>query len=227
MAKKAKAAAPRAPLTRERVLRAALALADAGGVESLSMRRLGQELGVEAMSLYKHVASKDAILDGVIDLVVSEIDLPAESDDWRAGMRRRAVSARRAFARHPWATSVMESRTSPGPAALRYYDAVIGCLRRGGFSIAMAAHAFAVLDAFIYGFAMQEKSLPFQGPQETHDVAEAMLQHFPVADYPNLAEMIVDHALKPGYDFAHEFDYGLDLILDALERARDTPPQPR
>ena len=159
-----RAATPRLPLTRQRVLHAAVALADRDGVGSLSMRKLAQELGVEAMSLYHHVANKDDILDGIVDVVFSEIDLPTNDIDWRAAMRQRAISARQALRRHPWATGLMESRSTPGPATLRHHDAVLGILRNAGFSIELAAHAFSVLDSYVYGFALQESSLPFQTP---------------------------------------------------------------
>jgi len=211
----------RIPLSRERVLRAAIDFADRRGIEALSMRKLGQELGVEAMSLYNHVANKDDILDGMIDIVVGEIEVPSGAP-WKEAMRRRAISARRVFSRHPWATALMDSRTSPGPAALHYYDAVIGSLREAGFSIAMAAHAFSALDSYIYGFALQELSLPFDSADEAADIAEMVLQQLPADQYPHLTEMIIEHALQPGYDYAHEFEFGLELILDGLERARET-----
>ena len=185
------------------------------------MRKLADRLGVEAMSLYHHVSNKDDMLDGMVDLVVEEIELPKPGDEWRAAMRARAVSAHDVFSRHEWAASLMESRTNPGPATLRYYDAVLGCLRRGGFSMALAAHAFSALDAYIYGFGMQEISLPFDGEEEVKEVAEALLEGFPVDLYPNLYEMIVDHALQPGYNYAAEFEFGLDLILDGFERLLD------
>ncbi|TNF33299.1 MAG: TetR/AcrR family transcriptional regulator [Deltaproteobacteria bacterium] len=209
----------RAPLTRDRVLAAALALADEGGVEKLSMRSLGRALGVEAMSLYNHVANKDAVLDGLVDKLVEEIALPEPDDDWRTGMRRRALSARAAFKRHPWATRLMESRKQPGPAAIRYYDAVLGCLRRGGFSIALAAHAFSALDSYIYGFALQEATMAFEGGgEDLAEVADGIMAQLPVEQFPHLAEMIVEHALKPGYDYGDEFAFGLDLILDGFAR---------
>jgi AcrR family transcriptional regulator len=213
---------PRAPLTRERVLRAALDLADRDGVRSLSMRRLAQELGVEAMSLYHHVAGKDDILDGLIDLVFAEIDLPSGDGGWRAAMRRRAVSAREALRRHPWATGLMESRSTPGPANLRHHDAVLGVLRGAGFSVELAAHAYALLDSYVYGFALQEASLPFTTPEETVEVAESIMARFPTDQLPHLTEMAVEHVLQPGYDFGNEFLFGLDLILDGLDRARGT-----
>jgi AcrR family transcriptional regulator len=211
----------RTPLTRERVLRAAMALADQGGFDGLTMRRLAKELGVEAMSLYNHVASKDDLLDGMVDLVFSEIDLPTGGPDWRAAMRQRAISAREALARHPWGIGLMESRTSPGPATLRHHDAVLGILRGAGFSIELAAHAFSALDSYIYGFAVQEASLPFDTAEETAEVAQAILRQLPADQYPHLAELTVEHVLQPGYDYANEFEFGLDLLLDGLERARN------
>ena len=155
------AAGQRAPLSRDRVLRAAVTRADQEGISSLSMRKLGEALGVEAMSLYNHVASKSDLLDGMIDIVFGEIDLPSGDGDWKVAMRRRAISARQVLHRHPWAIGLMESRTSPGPATLRHHDAVLGCLRRAGFSIQLTAHAYSLLDCYIYGFALLEASLPF------------------------------------------------------------------
>ena len=214
-------AEPRAPLNRQRVLQVAVALADRGGVASLSMRKLAQELGVEAMSLYHHVANKGEILDGIVDVVFSEIDLPLGEADWKVAMRRRAISAREALRRHPWATGLMESRSTPGPATLRHHDAVLGVLRDAGFSIEMGAHAFSVLDSYVYGFSLQETSLPFETSEETSAVTEAILEQFPADEYPHLTEMAVEHVLQPGYDYGNEYEFGLDLILDGLERARD------
>jgi AcrR family transcriptional regulator len=213
---------PRVPLSKERVLRAAVLLADEGGVASLTMRKLAETLSVEAMSLYYYVADKDEILDGMVDLVFGEIDLPSREADWKAAMRQRAISARDALTRHPWAIGVMESRANPGPATLRHHDAVIGNLRQAGFSIALAAHAFSVIDSYIYGFALQTLNLPFDTSEELEKLAEAMLREMPADEYPYLTEMIVDHALQPGYSYANEFEFGLDLVLDGLERARGT-----
>jgi len=215
-------AAPRTPLTRQRVLRAAVALADRGGVGALSMRKLAQELGVEAMSLYHHVANKDDILDGIVDVVFGEIELPTGKAGWEAAMRRRSVSAREALRRHPWATGLMESRRTPGPANIRHHDAVLGVLRNAGFPVELAAHAYSLLDSYIYGFALQEASLPFQTPEETAEVAQEIMAVFPADDYPHLAEIATEHVLQPGYDYGDEFLYGLDLILDGLARARAT-----
>ena len=211
---------PRPPLTRERVLRAAVGLADESGIDSLTMRKLGDAVGVEAMSLYNHVANKDDLLDGMIDLVFSEIGLPSGGSDWKTAMRQRAISAREVLSRHRWAIGLMDSRSSPGAATLRHHDAVIGSLREGGFSIEMAAHAFSVLDSYIYGFALQEASLPFETDEETAELAQTILQQFPVDEYPHLTELTVEHVLQPGYDYGNEFEFGLDLILDGLERAR-------
>lgn len=221
MAKAKRPKKRRVSLTKERVLNAAVKLADKSGIDSLSMRRLAQKLRVEAMSLYNHVANKDEILDGIVEMIVGEIELPSDSVDWRAGMRRRAISAREVFGRHRWAITVMESRANPGPTSLRYYEAVIRCLRQAGFSIAMAAHAFSLLDSYIYGFAMQELKLPFDNSEELADVAENILEQMPADDYPYFTELTVEHVLKPGYDYGNEFEFGLDLILDGLERLLD------
>ena len=210
---------PRIPLSRERVLHAAVALAEAGGIEALTMRRLGEALGVEAMSLYRHVASKDDLLDGMVDVVFSEIELPQDGTDWHAAMRWRALSVRAALTRHPWATPLMQSRSSPGPATLRHHDAVIGSLRAAGFPIALVAHAFSALDSYIYGFALQQRSLPFETAEETADLAQAIMGRFPAGEYPHLVELTVEHVLRPGYDYGEEFEFGLDLILDGLERS--------
>ena len=214
-------AKPRAGLNRERVLRAALLLADEGGIEALTMRRLGERLQVEAMSLYNHVAGKDDILDGIVDLVFSEIDLPSGVPDWKTALHQRAVSARDALTRHPWAPSLMQARTKPGPATLRHHNSVIGTLRKAGFTIDMAAHAFSVMDGYIYGFALQQVNLPSHTSEESAALAESILRELPAQEYPYLAEMIVEHALKPEYDYAVEFQFGLDLILDGLERLRE------
>jgi AcrR family transcriptional regulator len=212
----------RAPLSRERVLRAALALADMGGIESLTMRKIGQALQVEAMSLYNHIANKDDILDGIVDLVFSEISVPSNRVDWKMAMRQRALSTRDVLLRHPWAISLMQSRTKPGPATLRHHDAVIGSLRAAGFTIDMAAHAFSVMDGYIYGFALQQINLPYHTSEEGTAVAETILRQLPADKYPHLAEMFIEHAMKPGYSYAEEFEFGLDLILDGLEQLRNT-----
>ncbi|HVD53434.1 MAG TPA: TetR/AcrR family transcriptional regulator [Propionibacteriaceae bacterium] len=210
----------RTPLTRERVLQTAVRRADQGGIASLSMRKLGQELGVEAMALYHHFANKDDLVDGMVDLVFGEIELPPSTRDWRTAMRQRAIGVRDALLRHRWAVGLMESRRRPGPANLRHHDAVIGSLRAGGFDIGMAAHAYSVLDSYIYGFALTKMNLPFETSDDVADVAQSMLQPFPPDEYPHMLEILTDHVMKPGYNYGEEFEYGLDLILDGLERVR-------
>ena len=215
-------AEPRVPLNRERVFRAAVALADERGIESLTMRALGEELGVEAMSLYYYVANKDELLDGMVDLVYGEIELPFGEADWKAAMRGVATSAREAFSRHRWAITLMETRTRPGPANLRHHDSVIRTFREAGFSVKQAIHAFSLLDSYISGFALQELTLPFDTPAELAEAAQSILAQFPADEYPHLAETITEHVTKSGYDYADEFRVGLDLILDGIERLRDT-----
>jgi AcrR family transcriptional regulator len=211
---------PRDPLSRERVLHAAVALADERGIASLSMRKLGDTLRVEAMSLYNHVGNKDELLDGMVDLVFGEIELPPSGSDWKKAMRESAKSARLALGRHPWAIALMSTRTSPGPATLRHHDAVIGCLRSAGFSIVLAAHAFSAIDSYVYGLALQEATLPLgETQEETAEVARMMLSQLPADEYPHLAEFTSEHVLQPGYAYGNEFEFGLDLILDGLERA--------
>ena len=221
-----RAKASRVPVTPERAFAAAVAMADAEGIGAVTMRRLAQELGVEAMSLYHHVPNKDAILDGMVDLVFAEVELPADDGTkWADAMRRRAVSARAALKRHPWAISIMDSRSSPGAATLRHHDAVIGACRRAGFSVAMAAHAFSMLDSYIYGFVLQEVNLPFDDTGDLEQVVDEIMLPFSAADYPYLVEFTTDYILKPGYSYGDEFAYGLDRILETLEReaVRPTP----
>jgi len=209
-------ATKRQPLNRDRLLSTAIAIADASGIGALTMRSLAQALDVKPMSLYHHVANKEEILDGIIDVVFGQIELPPVDIDWRTAMRRRAISAREVLARHPWATPLMESRRNPGPVTLGHHDAVIGILRRGGFSIQLTAHAYSMLDAYIYGFALQEAGLPFDN-ETVPDVAQEMMAEFPTGAYPHLTELAMEHVLQPGYDYGDEFDFGLDLILDSFE----------
>lgn len=213
----------RAPLSRERVLEAALALADKRGIESLSMRKLGEAVGVEAMSLYNHVANKGDLLDGMIDVVLSKIELPAGAD-WKAAMRQRATAVRAALSAHPRAIGLMESRTSPGPATLQHHDAVLGCLRNAGFSVALAGRAYAALDSYTYGFALQEQGLPFDTGEQAAELAPMILAQFPAGRYPHLAEFTREHVLQPGCSFGHEFEFGLDLILDGLQSSLQNRP---
>jgi AcrR family transcriptional regulator len=215
-AKGRRKASARTPLTRERVIRAAMTVADEKGTAALTMRAVAEPLGVEAMSLYHHVAGREDVLDGMVDAVFSEIELPPRDTDWKSAMRHRATSARAVLRSHPWAVALMDSRSRPGPATLRHHDAVIGALRAGGFSVPMAAHAFSLIDSYLYGFVIQEVSLPFSGSEELDEVAGAILRDMPADAYPHLTELATEHALKPGYDYADEFTFGLTLILDAL-----------
>lgn len=217
-----RAGASDAGLSVQRVVTEAVRLADREGVEGLSMRRLAAELGAGAMSLYHYVASKDELLDAMIDVVYAEIELPPEGLDWQAAMRRRAMSVREVLVRHRWALGLMESRTSPGPANLRHHEAVLGCLRRAGFSIPMAVHANWLLDSYIYGFALQEAGLPFDTAAEFADLTEEVyLPQLPPEEFPHLSESAAVLATA-GYDPAEEFEFGLDLVLAALEPLRDT-----
>ena len=209
----------RIPLNRERIVQTAIELADQGGLGSLSMRKLGQELGVEAMALYHHFANKEDLIDAMIDNVFSEVELPSVGPDWATAMRRRAISLRDALGRHSWAIGLMESRRHPGPAGLRHHDAVIGSLRSAGFDLPMAAHAYSVLDSYIYGFALTKMNLPFETSGEVAEVADTMLAPFAPTDYPNLVEFITEHAMQPGYSYEDEFADGLDIVLNGLESA--------
>jgi AcrR family transcriptional regulator len=201
-----------------------MAVADAGGLARLTIRSLAAELGVRPMAVYHHVANKDEILDGIVDLVFEAIALPAQDGDWRRELRRAACSAREVLRQHPWAVTLLESRTSPGPATLRHHDVILGTFRRAGFSIEDTAHAYAVLDAFVYGFAVQEASLPFDDPQEVPDVAAPMVERMAEGAYPHLVEFATEHVMKPGYDFGVEFEFGLDLVLDGLTRLLEQRP---
>lgn len=182
------------------------------------MRTLADLLGVAPMALYRHVASKDDLIDGMVDVVFTEIGVPAGGDDWRTSMRRRTVAVREALVRHPWAVGLLESRRTPGPANLRHHDAVIGRLRAAGFDVTETAHAYSLLDSYVYGFALTTANLPFEAAEQVGQVAGAMLSPFPVNEYPNLVEFLDDHVMKPGYDYESEFEYGLDVILEALEQ---------
>jgi len=222
---KQKIATRRKPLSSARVLQAAVSLADEAGLEAFSMRGLAQELGVVPMALYKHVANKEELLDGMVDIVFGEIELPSGDLDWRSAMRRRAISTRETLKRHSWAIGMMESR-HPGPANLRNHNAVMGCLRKAGFSFELAIHAYSLQDAYIYGFALQEKDLAFETPDSAGEAARRRAQMIgALENYPYLAEIAMKLP-ESGYDNAVEFTWGLDLILDGLERLRQTGAAP-
>lgn len=208
---------PRDTLNRERVLRAAVELADRGGIDALTMRQLGRSLGVEAASLYNHVSGKDDLLDGMVDLVVAEIDLPAGDVDWKEALRRRAVSAQQVFARHAWAAALIDSRQRSGPSSLSYADRVLGTLLRAGFAPKMAGVAFLVLDSYIYGFERQRSYLALGGDEEPTEIAEEVVAAIPVGEYPSLAAVALEFAVEP-FDDRLAFELGLGLLLDGLER---------
>lgn len=207
---------PRAPLNRQRVLRAAISLADDEGLDALTMRRLGEQLGVEAMSLYNHVANKEDLLVGMVDVIVSEIELPAEGVDWKTAMRRRAVSVREVLVRHPWAVVLIDTRAHPGPTTLRYADSVLGSLRRAGFTPNTASRAFWVLDSYVYGSARQQSNVQIQ---EAADPTSAQAtRELPPETYPYLVEAALSYASEPGWNTEDEFEFGLEMILEGLER---------
>ena len=207
-------------LSKHRVVVEAMRLADREGVDGLSMRRLADALGAGAMSLYHYVANKEELLDAMVDVVFAEIELPPEEDDWQSAIRQRAVSARQVLARHPWAIGLLESRTSPGPANLRHHEAVTACLRRAGFSPLTATHANWLLDSYVYGFALQAASLPFDTAGELADLTQDVyLPQLPPDQFPYLNESAAA-LVAAGYDPAEEFTFGLDLVLAALERLR-------
>ena len=199
------------------MLRAAMAIADENGIESLTMAGVGRRLGVQAMSLYRHVRNKEEILDGIVDIVFGEIDLPANGAAWKTAMRRRAISAREVLSRHSWAIGLVESLTRPGPANLRHHDSVLGILRGAGFSSAMATRAYNLLNSYLYGFVLQELSLPFGTQEELADLGKTMLPQIPGDEYPHLRQVATD-LMKSGFVYANEFEVGLDLILDGIAR---------
>lgn len=217
----------REPLTRQRVLDAALLLADEIGAEALTIRKLAAALDVKPMTIYHHVPGKEQILDGIVDLVFAEIDLPPTDLGWVEALRHRCRSARAVLGRHWWAVPLMETRTSPGPATLRHHDAVLGCLRGGGLSLQVTAHAYAILDSYVYGFALQEANLPFGGEAPISDLADQIVRAFPNGLYPHFVEFSVQHVSRPGYSFAESFEVGLDLLLQGLDRMAHDEPEHR
>lgn len=214
--------ASRRPLTRERILVIAVEIADKDGVGAVTMRAVATRLGVEAMSLYNHVANKEDILDGMVDLVIEQIDVPAESDDWRTAMHRRAMSARGVFGRHRWAPMLLDSRQSSGPARLHYFDSVLGALMRAGFSLDSASRAFSLLDSYVYGFGIQQFNFSAEGDAPPEAMAEAILAFIPAEEYPYLHRM-ASHAMQVGYDPEADFAFGLEMILDGLQRVLEEP----
>lgn len=205
-------------LSRDRVLAAAAAVADADGIGALTIRAVAHRLGAAPMAVYHHVSGKDEILDGLVDTVFAEFERPVPGEPWRAGLARRSRSARAVLARHRWVTPLLDSRRTPGPATLAHHDAVLGVLLRDGFGVVGAGHAFALLDAYVYGFAVQEGALPF-APAESEDVAAGIVAGFPEGGYPHLVRFAAER-IGPDYDFGDEFDVGLELVLDAIGTLR-------
>ena len=211
----------RPSLSRDHVLERALALADEIGIEALTIRKLATALGTKPMTIYHYVSSKEEIIDGMVERVFSEIEKPAPEGEWLAALRQRCVSARSVLTRHRWAAPLMESRTSPGPENLGHHEAVLACLRRGGLSWQLTAHAYAILDAFIYGFALHEASLPSQTEGQFVEAARDIAAAFDAEAYPHLVGLTVEHVLQPDYEFGDSFEFGLTLILEALGRVAD------
>lgn len=210
--------ARRAPLTRERIVDAAVRVADDGGLARVSMRNVGRELGVEAMSLYHHLPNKDALLDALADWAFTHIEVPPPETPWRPAMSVRASSARAVLFAHPWALGLVESRRSPGPALLHHHEGVLACLRANGFPLTLAAHAFSALDAYVYGFVLTELSLPFTPGDDLDEFADELRSTLPLDELPNMAEILAEQVAGRDDSYGDEFGFGLDLILDGLER---------
>jgi AcrR family transcriptional regulator len=216
-------ARPRVPLTKEKILLAAVALADVGGVESASMRKIAQELGVVPMALYKHVSNKDELLDGMLDIVVQEIDPPRSDADWKTAVRERVLSARRALLRHPWASRVMESRTEATPTVMAYFDSMIGIFRAGGFSMDLTHHALHAMGSRLLGFSQEL----FNDSGDADQELEAEQYEAMATMYPSIYELYLtvvhddSSVVGPGCDDQFEFEFALDLLLDGLEKVKD------
>ena len=207
------------PLTRDRILQAAVALAEADGFHSLSMRNLAAQLGAAPMALYRHVTNREDLLDGMVDVVFAEMYPPAIGGDWKSELRRRGISARAALRRHPWAVGLMEARLHSGPASAVHHNATMGCLREAGFPFREAVHAYSLLDSYTYGFALQEQTIPFETPEESAEIAKTTVGERG-SEFPYLAEVVAE-LTKKGYDYTEEFEFGLDFILDGLVRLKE------
>jgi AcrR family transcriptional regulator len=211
----------RPPLNRERVLRAAVKLADERGLEALSMRKLGQALGVEAMSLYNHVANKDDVLDGMVETVAKEIEPPSPDEEWQTAIRQSAVSAHQTLRRHRWAPTLMMSPTSAAgiPTRMRYMESLLGRLRDAGFSPDLTYHAYHVLDAHVFGFSLWQATHSLTTREDLSSLAADFLRDFPLDDYPHVAEHIEQHMSEGPHQEVSAFEFSLDLILDGLRKA--------
>jgi hypothetical protein len=205
----------RRPLSRQRIIEAAAAQADVEGFDSCSIRKIAEELGAAPMALYRHVTNKEDLLAGMVDVVFGEMYPPAIGGDWKFELRKRGISARAALRRHPWAVGLMETTMNPGPSSAEHHNATMGCLREAGFGFREAVHAFSLLDSYAYGFALQEKTIPFTTPEESAEMAKTTLGDMGEL-YPYIAEVVVEFT-KSGYDYTEEFEFGLDFILDGLK----------
>lgn len=210
---------PATKLNAEQVIEGAVRLADRIGVDALTIRKIADEIDAKPMTIYHHVPNKNAIIDGMVDHVFSEISLPPADVEWRSAMLTRCRSMRAVLADHPWAARLMDSNLSAGPATMKHHDAVLGCLRNAGFSLQLTAHAYALIDAFLYGFALQEATLPATEGEEVRELAESVVDEIPEGAHPHLTEFATQHVLQPDYSFGDSFEVGLDLILNGLERA--------
>lgn len=208
--------APRNTLSRDRVVAGAIALADAEGLDALTIRTLAERLGVRPMALYHHIANKDELLDAIVDVVHGEVHLPT-GDNWRDELAERSRSMRAVLGRHRWALGLMETRASPGPATIASHEAVLGVLFAAGFSTPATAHAYAVLDAFVYGFALQESMLDAVGLGTATD---ELLEQMDFSASPHMAAFAADHAAAPDYDFGDSFEVGLTIVLDGIAGLR-------
>ncbi|MDN4478477.1 TetR/AcrR family transcriptional regulator C-terminal domain-containing protein [Demequina sp. SYSU T00039] len=207
-------------LTPERIATAAIELADRDGIEALTIRALADHLGTKPMTLYHHVAGKEALLDLMVDRIFAEMEAPPEDLPWREAIIRRCQSTREVLVRHPWSVPLLESRSTPGPELLRHHESMLATLDRGGLPLPLMAHAYAILDSFVFGFALEEATLPAQGGEGMADVAEEIAAAFDAEAYPQLVRLTVDHVMQPGYSFGSSFEVGLGIILDGLEAAR-------
>ena len=210
-----------AGLSRQKVIDAAMALADRDGIDSLTIRALADSLGTKPMSMYHYVDGKDAVLAAMVEAVFAEMRRPNPDVPWREALRDRCVSARDVLRTHPWAVPLLESGSAPGPESLAHHEAVLATLARAGFSLQLMAHAYAILDSFIYGFAMEEANLAVQGGEQSPQLAEQIAAAFDPAKYPHLVRLATEHVMRPSYSFGASFEYGLDLLLDGLEHAND------
>jgi len=213
-------------LNRDRVVEGALLLADDVGMNAFTIRRLASALSVGPMTIYHYFPNKEAIIDAMVDAVYAQVALPPTDEEWTDAIRVRCISAREVLKQHPWAPPYMVSRTSPGPATLRHHDALLDCLRRGGLSLQMTGHAYAILDSFLHGFALEEASLPASEDGDVQEIAEGMAAAFDAERYPRLFEFATEHVMQPGYSFSASFEFGLDLIIDGLDAASQRSASP-